>query len=248
MTEAVRGGSVHALVLRNGGDLRDDHLAAFWDDFLTTAAASSTRTLSGLRPTLAGACARPTTKKGALPIRADRHDRHAVLLSAKPRAPVSRQGHLAGGSGLATATLNVKTHYHLRLLAYHIVASGRAAYDAVIAAPETAAPFCRLDDDGVGALSSRDFSATSGSSFQSQKLRALECFSEHEGRAPPTPAELRAASSTRRSVPSAAASGDAIEVMEFLKSQFATEEDILDIPENWPRFRIDAHGVITQIE
>jgi hypothetical protein len=69
--------------------------------------------------------------------------------------------------------------------------------------------------------------------YQSQKLRMLEAITEHAGRPPPTEAQKRAKAQfegfARRLF-------GAVELTEFLKTQFKTQEDVLDVPENWPRF------------
>jgi hypothetical protein len=36
----------------------------------------------------------------------------------------------------------------------------------------------------------------------------------------------------------------AVALTEFLKTQFTTEEDVLDVPENWPRFAFTANGEV----
>jgi hypothetical protein len=80
--------------------------------------------------------------------------------------------------------------------------------------------------------------------FQAQKLRLLENYLEHEGRAQPTPKQRafldRVNSIVRRIF-------GAVEMVEFLKTQFKTEEDVLDVPERWPRFAMTPSGEVKRL-
>ena len=34
---------------------------------------------------------------------------------------------------------------------------------------------------------------------------------------------------------------------DFLKTQFSAEEDVLDVPEHWPRFAVNEHDEVVRV-
>lgn len=80
--------------------------------------------------------------------------------------------------------------------------------------------------------------------FRCQKLRQQASYTEREGRKPPSPGQLRMIEAVgglfRRLWGS-------VEVVEFLRTQMSGEEDVLDISERWPRFRIMDDGEIRRM-
>src|SRR6185503_20037574 len=134
-----------------------------------------------------------------------------------------------------TAKLDVKTNLHLRLLAYHVVGEGREIYDAVMADPmlarEHAARMTMFSGNRLRALFRyEDFV------YQSQKLRLLEALNEYAGRPEPTENQRR---SKERFESIARRLWGALDLIDFLKTQFVTQEDVLDVPERWPRFAVN---------
>src|SRR5438045_6149703 len=77
--------------------------------------------------------------------------------------------------------------------------------------------------------------------YQSQKLRLLEAATEHAGRPPLSEQQQRAKARLDAVVRRL---WGAVALTEFLKTQFLSEEDVLDVPENWPRFAFAANGEV----
>ena len=132
---------------------------------------------------------------------------------------------------------------HLRLLCLDIVSKGRDEFDRVWQDPALASDHTKTLSMHSGHMLQAIFRYET-MVYQSQKLRLLQCVLTHEGR----PSLTARQQSAKDQV---AAIGErlwgALEAVRFLRTQFATNEDILDIPERWPRFRIQASGEVTRI-
>jgi hypothetical protein len=81
--------------------------------------------------------------------------------------------------------------------------------------------------------------------YQSQKIRLLKAYVEHRGRAEFS-AEARAGRKgleafVRRFF-------GVIDTIEFLRTQFAGEEDRLDVEERWPEFEILENGEVRRLD
>jgi hypothetical protein len=72
----------------------------------------------------------------------------------------------------------------------------------------------------------------------------LEAWHEQTGRPEPTEKQRRTKerfeNMTRRL-------WGALDQVDFLKTQFKTEEDVLDVPEHWPRFAVDDNGEVIRL-
>jgi hypothetical protein len=229
MKRALRGEDPDALVRVGADDITPEDVGSFWSEFMADVAARNRHDWHGIRAFV-----------GTLRDRYGRRrlhrferiaGRYAALLFAKIEPLFLDQG-IKPLFGKAVATLDVKTHYHLRLLAYHIIGEGKEVYDAVIRDTRLAVGHAA----NMTMQSGNFFQATFRYElivYQSQKLRMLEAVTEHAGRPPLTEAQKKAKAQfeafARRVF-------GAVELTEFLKTQFTTDEDVLDVPENWPRF------------
>jgi hypothetical protein len=240
MNRALRGEDPHALVLEDADGLTAEDRDRFWSDFHLTVCARNRHEWTGLRKMVDHI----REKYGYRQLfRFERLiGRYGALLFAKLEPLFVEKG-LAPAWGKVRPTLDAKTYYHLGLLTRHIIGEGRETYDAVIRDPLLA----------VGEL--EKMSMQSGNYFdalfryevflfQAQKLRLLENYLEHEGRMKPTPKQRafldRVNSIVRRIF-------GAVEMVEFLKTQFKTEEDVLDVAENWPRFAMTPSGEVVRL-
>jgi len=229
LDRAARGDQPDDLVRVDAEEITPEDASSFWSEFITDVAARNRHDWRGIRAFV-----------GELRQRYGRRrlyqferltGRYAAFLFAKIEPLFLDQG-IKPVFGKVAATLDVKTHYHLRLLTHHIVAEGRKAYDAVIGDPRLAIGHAA----NMTMQSGNFFHAVFRYEllvYQSQKLRMLEAITEHRGRPPPTEAQKRAKQQLEAI---ARRSFGAVELAEFLKTQFTTEEDVLDVPENWPRF------------
>ncbi len=238
MKRAERGEDVHALVTADADGLETADVERFWNDFLPRVASRHRADWHSLRATvteLRASYGRPQLHRFER-IAA----RYGVLLFARMQ-PLFLAAGLPPMLGFGPAAIDVKTNYHLRMLACHIVLHGRAAVDAVMREPLAA-------NQHVPA-----FSVRSGSYFdalfnyeqlvfRAQRLRALEAFTEFEGRTPPTPAQKGVLDYLQGVVRRA---WGAVELGEFLKTQFTDPEDMIDVPETLPHWKLTAdHEVV----
>lgn len=168
--------------------------------------------------------------------------RYAALLFARLEPRWNRAG-LRQLWGAAAPRLGVSSIFQLRLLTYHIVCEGRAAYDSVIADPETASEHAAQLSmfSGHALLAHFRYEALV---YQSQKLRLLDVIVKVAGR-PELSAKQQAA--RERIEAMATRAFGALAAAEFLKTQFATDEDVLDIPETWPCFAFSPSGRIVRV-
>ena len=133
--------------------------------------------------------------------------------------------------------------YELRLLTHHVIAEGKAAYDAVIADPISAnlhaARMTMFTGHGFQALFRYEALV-----YQAHKLRSLESFTKTMGRHEPPPKQR--AARERADAFSKRVFG-AVSVIEFLKTQFTSDEDVLDTPEHWPRFEFTQEAKLVYV-
>jgi hypothetical protein len=240
MARAERGEDVHALVLEHADGLRDEDLARFWSEFLPEVAPHHGRDFCGLRARVMQVRAH----YGMQQLHAFERiaARYAVLLYARME-PLFLSSGLAPIFTGRKAAIDVPTQHHVRLLACHIVRQGKASVDEVMRDPALAnahlASFTLFSGHALRALFRYEELV-----FQAQRLRAMEAFTRHEGRKPLTDREQRAATFiegiVRRSV-------GAFDLIEFLKAQFAGEEDRLDVPEQWPRFTLTDENEVVKL-
>ena len=79
---------------------------------------------------------------------------------------------------------------------------------------------------------------------QAKRLRLFHNWMEHDGRRPLTQEEQR-----RKHAGDARARRffSVVQMVEFMRGQFMGEEDITDIPENWPRFALSAEKMLERV-
>ncbi len=241
MDRAVKGESPHDLVLVDADGLSADDVARFWNEFLPGVAPHRDESWSGLRAIVTGLRERYGREQL---YRFERiAGRYGVLLFAKME-PLFLDHGLAPAFGRVHATLDVRTHHHLGLLARHILTEGRAAYDAVAAAPARANEHLPRMTMQSGAYLLALFRYEVYVN-QSQKLRLMEIFLEPVGRRPPTEAQKR---NSAKLEPILRRTLGPLDMVDFLKTQFTRPEDSLDVPENWPRFALAPDGSLPRVE
>jgi hypothetical protein len=241
MKRARAGESPHELVLVHGEGLSAEDVSRFWGDFLPAVTAADRHDWAGLRAAVLALRAR---HDGATLHRLERiAARYAVLLSARlaPCVPELTPAN-AFGFKMTTAT-KLKTEHHLRLFAYHALGEGRAAYDALVAEPSRAeAEAERMTMQSANYLPV--LFRYEAVLYQCQKLRLQQAFTEHEGRTEPTEAQRRTKARVEGAIKGIVGS---LDMVEFLRSQLSGPEDVLDVPEAWPRFRMDASGEVKPV-
>lgn len=238
MLRAERGEDFHELVLVDAHGLDTADVERFWNDFLPRVAARHQESWHGLRATvseLRSHYGRPQLHRFER-IAA----RYGVLVFARMQPSFLASG-LRPMFGFGDAGSRIKTNYHLRMLACHIVLSGRAALDGVRRDPT-------LADEHLPTFSLRSgsyFQALFNYEqlvFQAQRLRALAAFTEFEGRTPPTPKQQRTLDYLQGVVRRA---WGVIDYGEFLKHEFTGPEDQLYTPEALPKFQLTSeHEVV----
>jgi hypothetical protein len=235
----ARGESPHALVTLGAEGITGLDVQRFWDDFVPTFVARHRDEWAGLRRSAEQA--RERFGREAL-YRFERiAGRYGALLLARLEPSFLDKGVLPV-LGRVSPSLDVPSYFHLRLLTLHVIADGREAYDTVFEKPLDARDAAaRMTMASGGALMA--VLRYEALVYQSQKLRLLAAFTELEVRPEPTErqreAKRRADALTRRLF-------GAVEFIDFLKTQFTSSEDILDIPESLPRFRIEPSGEVVR--
>ncbi|HVW23767.1 MAG TPA: lipase maturation factor family protein [Polyangiaceae bacterium] len=241
MIRAEHGENVHDLVLVRSNGFDADDVRRFWDEFVPAVAAADRQTWSGLRAAVDAARA----KHGRA--RLHRFERiaarYAVLLSAKLAVLVPKLGFANAFGFKPGAPTRLKTEHHVRLFAYHVLGSGRASYDALVADPAKAVSLSERMTMCSGLYVQALF-RYEAIAYQCQKLRLMAAFTEHEGR--PAPTETQRKNKERVDALIRGVVGS-LDVVDFLKTQMTTAEDVLDIPEAWPRFRMDTTGEVRPV-
>jgi len=240
MQRAAAGEDPHALVRLGAEELTLDEVGAFWSEFVAFAAQHDRRDWKGLRALVE----RARERFGMQRLHAFERiaGRYTALLFARLE-PLFLERGLWPVLGRVKPTLDVKTHYHLRLLAHHIVVEGKATYDAVAREPARAVAHAAELSMPSGHFLLALFRYES-MVYQAQKLRLIDVSTEHAGRPPLTEAQQR---SKQRMMELGKRLVGSLETAEFLKTQFKSAEDVLDIPENYPRFAFDEHDEVKRI-
>ena len=240
MNRAARGEDPHSLVLIEAEAVAREDVERFWTEFLPAANRDRREDWQGLRAVVA----RLRDQYGRLSLY--RFEliaaRYAVLLFARLE-PLFLDGGLRPVFGSGAATLDVKTNYHLRLLALHVVAEGKEAYDAVMKDPMLA----REHHERMSLYSGNRLRALfryEDFVYQSQKLRLLDAWHQQAGRPEPSEQQRRTA---ERFEGIARRLWGAMDMVDFLKTQFTTEEDVLDVPERWPRFAVNDDDEVVRV-
>jgi Lipase maturation factor len=239
MKRAASGESPHDLVLVGADDIAAADVTRFWSEFLPGVGARHDWT--GVRQMVD----RIRSAYGAPALRRFERiaARYGVLLAARLE-PLLEGRAMALPFGLGTSTAKVKTWHHLRLLASHVLSEGRERYDAVAA------------DPSLGRAEAERMTMQSGNYlqvlfryeavlYQCQKLRLDANFIEYDGRPELTEKERRVKEWFDALVSRLWGS---VEVVAFLTTQLKGPEDVLDIPESWPRFRMTETGEVKPVD
>jgi hypothetical protein len=240
MRRAAAGEDPHALVLLDADGFTADDVERFWNDFVPRVTARDRNDWTGIRRTV-----------NEIRASYDRRELYAFerivgrygLFAFAKLEPLTTDAGLAPIFGKKQATLNVKSGYHLRLFGHHLVADGRDAYDRAMREPLSA----KDSLDRMTMQSGHFFQVLFRYEmlvFQSQKLRLFDVYVNHGGR--PEPSEKQKASVARIEAGLRRVWG-ALDAADFLKTQFAGEEDVLDVRENWPRFRLRDDGIVERL-
>jgi hypothetical protein len=240
MQRSAAGEDPHGLVRDGAVELELEDLKLFWDVWLPGVGTRHRTDWVGLRSTVEGM--RKEYGRSRL-YRFERiANRYAIFLLARLE-PLFMDGGIKALFGRAKATLDVKTIYHLRLLTHHIVAQGRQLYDAVMAEPtlalEQAERMTMFTGNTFHALFRYEALV-----YQSQKVRLLLALTKQIGRREPSEKQRQ---SRRGFEELAERSFGAIDLVEFLKTQFTSVEDVLDIPECWPRFKLTREAEVVRV-
>lgn len=228
LRRAARGEDPHALARCEG--LGEAEVRALWEEFVPMFAAVDRDDWSDLSQWVAQV--RGRWSAGQI----DRFERligrYALLLMARCEA-LFREGGLAAIFGVRAARLDVKTHLHLNLLARHVIAGGRARYEAVMRRPELAVDELR----GMSLRSGLFFEAVlrpERLAHQAQKLRMVA--SQVDVRGWPRPS-ARAQKLAAWGAERVRRLWGAFEMIELLRGEFRGEA-WADTPERWPRFEL----------
>jgi hypothetical protein len=231
MRRCARGEDPHALVIAEASDLSQADVDTFWNDVVPGPVARHRQGWAGIRQSVT-ALRDAHGRDGAY--RLSRiAGRYEVLLLARLE-PLFLDRGIAPVFGNVKASLDVKSYFHLRLLTAHVIGMGRDAYDAVMSDPASAqahVPSLTMPSGGV-------FLALFGYEdlvYQSHKLRLLDAFTKFDGRPEPSVAQRQAEEARTAMVERLFG---AVEFIEFVKTQFLDDEDVLDVPEELPRFTI----------
>jgi hypothetical protein len=240
LERARRGEDPHRLVLLEGDGLEQVDVDRLWNDFLPALPTRTHADWTSLRDSVEQI--RKRYERAQL-YRFERLiGRYSALLLARCEA-LFLEGGVRALLGWSKARLPAKSHYHLGLLTHHIIARGRVHYDATFSEPIHAARELEQMTMQSGATLSALFRYES-MVHHSQKLRLLESQLAQDG---------RPKLGTRQARLMNWANGIAqrlwgcLEMIEFLRTQFLSERDVLDIPERWPRFALARDGEIRRL-
>jgi hypothetical protein len=240
MKQVVRGEDPHRLI---GADAPELGLIAseFWNEFVPAVRARHRTSFEGLRQSV-----REFREQHGRPhlYALERvAGRYGAFLFARLE-PLLNQPGLAGLYSSDPPPLGVGSLYELRLLTHHIISEGREAYDGVMADPRSA----REHAERMNMFTGHSFHALfryEALVYQAQKQRLLDAMTKTRGQKEPT-AQQRA---KREKSEAAGKRGfGALVVIEFLKTQFTTDEHVLDIPEQWPAFEYTADAEVVRVD
>jgi hypothetical protein len=238
---AARGEDPHRLVAADAPELTTEVIDQFWTEFVPWVAARDRSSFTGLRRDVEALRAR--YGRSRLYVLERIAGRYGALLFARLEPLLGRDGFVKT-LRLEPPSLGVPSLYQLRLLTHHIIAEGRAAYDAVIADPSSA----RAHADRADMFTGHSFQALfryEALVYQSQKLRLLDVTTKVRGR--PAPSDRERAARTRIAAIAKRGLG-VLSVVEFLKTQFTEDEHVLDIPERYPHFEFTPEAEVVRVQ
>ncbi len=239
MRRAAKGEDPHALVREGAPELSAGDVALFWTELLAHVPTELRHGWTGLRAevwALRERYGHPQLH------RFERiAGRYAALLFAKIEPLFLEPG--AHGAALPEPLrTRLTTNYYVRLLSYHIVCEGRERYEAVLRTPESACEEAARMSMYSGHLLQALFRYET-LNYQSHMLRLLAVWTKWEGRPTPNAEEERKLARARAFEEWLWAK---LDVHEFLRAQFTSEEDRLDVAEQLPHFRLTPNHEIVR--
>ncbi|MBK7395774.1 MAG: lipase maturation factor family protein [Myxococcales bacterium] len=221
LRRAAAGADPHALAANDG--LTADDVRLFWDEIVPAIAARDRTDFRALRPLVEELRARHAP---------DVLDRCERLLGRYAAMLVARcEPALGGLRGLLAANPDLRSHTHLHLVARAWIASGREAFDAVMADPSRLGAHVRPTSPREGVFVGGVFRFES-TVHDAQKLRMLAAQVDVDGWPAPSPRAARAATWAKDR---ARRLWGAFELMPILVEVL---EDEGEVEERWPRFRL----------
>jgi hypothetical protein len=240
MTRVSAGADPHQSIADGAPEL-GAAVEQFWNEFVPRVQARHRESFSGLRQSVNEL--RADYGRPRLYVFERIAGRYGAFLFARLE-PLLNQPGLRGLFGSEPPPLGVGSLYELRLLTHHIIAEGRAAYDRAIAEPRSA----REHAARMTMFTGHSFQALfryEALVYQAQKQRLLDAIAKTRGQKEPT-ARQRAA--REKSQAAGMRAFGALVVAEFLKTQFTSEEDVLDVPEKWPAFEYTADNEVVRVD
>jgi len=235
MRAVQRGESPHAAIAQDAPELAAE-VEAFWSELVPQLRAADFTDLRARVEAL-----RNQYGRERLYLFERIAGRYSALLFARLEPPFEAAG-IGGYLKPGPQALGVDSLYELRLLTHHIIAEGRAAYDAVIAQPASASAYAAAMN-GFTAHSLQAIFRYDWLVYECQKLRLLETVLQIQGR---TPLTARAELARVKNEALAKRVFGALTAVEFLKGQLQGSEHA-DIAENWPRFSFDEHAEVVRM-
>lgn len=241
LRRARAGETADALVIVDAPELSTD-IHAFWSTFVPFVHERHHASFSGMRQTVQALRA----QHGAARLRRFERiaNRYALCLFAKlePTFSKSRWAFLKPDWQPArdAAALPVPSYYALRTLCMAIVAEGKDSFEAALQDLQLVA----AKAERVTMFSAHQLQTVFRYEtfvYHSQKLRLLDRMSHQEGRKIPTAKQRE---TEQRMAALVGRCWGSLPFIEFLKTQFTTIEDELDVPERWPRFAVLPSGQV----
>ncbi|MDD9941255.1 MAG: lipase maturation factor family protein [Myxococcales bacterium] len=240
LKRAAAGEDPHALLLRSAPGLDQAQLAAFWSEFVPFVQQRDPHSWEGIEThvnAMRGRWSRDTLHA---------FERIAGRLSALLRARLEPHFLAAGLGpifGKGRAAIDVPSLYHLTMLTQHVIASGRARYDAVFTQPLSAnaeaAAMTMASGHYLQALFRYDILV-----MDAAKLRLIVNYMEPSGRAP---LDERGVALQARLQEALIQGFGSVAASVFLREQFLGPEHIRDIAPHWPRFHLHPTGEVKPV-
>ncbi|MEY4576686.1 MAG: hypothetical protein RL701_1389 [Pseudomonadota bacterium] len=234
-----------ALVRADAPELTNADLDEFWTALVPSIHARHHASYQGLRATVAAL----TARYGLARLRRFERiaNRYALCLFAKLEPTWLRFGLTFLKLGWQPARdapgLAVGSHYALRTLCMAMVAQGRDKFESVLRDPQLAA----AEAERVTMFSAHQLQAVFRYEtfvYHSQKLRLVHRIEHQAGRKQPTEKQQ---GEQQRLTDLLGRCWGSLPFTEFLKTQFTGAEDILDVPEQWPRVVVTPEAQVLAI-
>ena len=230
MTRVRKGEDAHELVL-HGTQLTRTELDQFWHEFLPSVCNASREHWRGVRRLVEQVRDRYGLERMA---RFERiAARYGVFLFAKLEPPAQRW---------ATGEIAGMSPDRLRMLCLHIVSEGLDSYDAVMRDPDSALVYLAQATLHTGLYLHAIFRYET-LLFQSHKFRLVEAADTRGTRV----SLIESQNWFERLQLQLGRALGSFDLLTFLRTQFTTDEDVLDVPEDLPRFELLPNGEVKRV-